>query len=156
LAAGELAINTVDGKLFYKDSSNVVQVLATKGGTGASTDTQVLYNSSGLTVGSANLTFNGTVLTGYGGLFSNSLKAPTMTAGTSTTDVATTAFVVATSFSSALPGQTGNAGKYVTTDGVNASWGTITFPPAGAQGFVTQFTGGNTPPTMQSSGFGLI
>ena len=30
LAAGELAINTFDGKLFYKDSSNVVQVIATK------------------------------------------------------------------------------------------------------------------------------
>ena len=30
LTAGELAINTNDGKLFYKDSSGVVQVLATK------------------------------------------------------------------------------------------------------------------------------
>ena len=30
LVAGELAINTNDGKLFYKDSSGVVQVLATK------------------------------------------------------------------------------------------------------------------------------
>lgn len=30
LLAGELAINTADGKLFYKDSSNAVQVLATK------------------------------------------------------------------------------------------------------------------------------
>ena len=40
LVAGELAINTADGKLFYKDSSNVVQVIAwkttpaTAGGTG--------------------------------------------------------------------------------------------------------------------------
>jgi hypothetical protein len=30
LASGELAINYADGKLFYKDSSNVVQVLASK------------------------------------------------------------------------------------------------------------------------------
>jgi hypothetical protein len=43
LAAGELAINTADGKLFYKDSSNVVQVIAWKttpvsaGGTGSTT-----------------------------------------------------------------------------------------------------------------------
>jgi hypothetical protein len=29
LVAGELALNTIDGKLFYKDSSNVVQVLGT-------------------------------------------------------------------------------------------------------------------------------
>ena len=41
LAAGELAINTADGKLFYKDSSNAVQVIAWKttpvsaGGTGS-------------------------------------------------------------------------------------------------------------------------
>lgn len=32
LVAGELAINTNDGKLYYKDSSNVVQLLASKAG----------------------------------------------------------------------------------------------------------------------------
>lgn len=63
LVAGELAINTADGKLFYKDSAGVVQVIGTKGGVGSSTTTQVLYNSSGLVVGSANMTFNGTGLT---------------------------------------------------------------------------------------------
>ena len=63
LVAGELAINTADGKLFYKDSAGVVQVIGTKGGVGTSTTTQVLYNSSGLVVGSANMTFNGTTLT---------------------------------------------------------------------------------------------
>ena len=63
LVAGELAINTADGKLFYKDSAGVVQVIGTKGGVGTSSTTQVLYNSSGLVVGSANLTFNGTTLT---------------------------------------------------------------------------------------------
>ena len=63
LVAGELAINTADGKLFYKDSAGVVQVIGTKGGVGSSSNTQVLYNSSGLVVGSANLTFNGTTLT---------------------------------------------------------------------------------------------
>jgi len=60
LVAGELAINTNDGKLFYKDSSNVVQVLATKGGVGTSSNTQILYNSSGLVVGSSIFVFNGT------------------------------------------------------------------------------------------------
>lgn len=48
--------------------------------------------------------------------------APTATTGTGTTQIATTAFVGATAFSAALPSQTGNAGKYVKTDGVNASW----------------------------------
>jgi len=64
LATGELALNITDGKLFYKDNSNVVQVLATKGaGTIGGSDTQVQYNSSGALAGSANLTFNGTLLT---------------------------------------------------------------------------------------------
>jgi hypothetical protein len=59
LVAGELAINTADGKLFYKDSAGTVQVLATKGGVGSSSNTQVLYNSSGLVVGSSNFVFDG-------------------------------------------------------------------------------------------------
>jgi hypothetical protein len=64
LANGELAINITDGKLFYKDNSGVVQVIATKGsGTIGGTNTQVQYNSSGALAGSANLTFNGTTLT---------------------------------------------------------------------------------------------
>ena len=64
LVPGELAINTNDGKLYYEDSSGVVQVLATKstGSIGGST-TQVQYNLSGSLAGSANLTFNGTTLT---------------------------------------------------------------------------------------------
>ena len=53
--------------------------------------------------------------------------APTATAGTSTTQVATTAFVGATAFSAALPSQTGNAGKFVTTDGSSASWASAAF-----------------------------
>ena len=59
----ELAINITDGKLFYKDNAGVVQVIGTKGGVGTSTNTQVLFNSSGTVAGSANMTFNGTRLT---------------------------------------------------------------------------------------------
>lgn len=51
--------------------------------------------------------------------------APTAAGGTSTTQIATTAFVAGTAFSSALPGQTGNAGKFVTTNGSLASWSFI-------------------------------
>jgi hypothetical protein len=65
LVAGELAINTQDGKLFYKDAAGVVQVIAGKGGAGVAggSTTQVQYNSSGSLVGSANMTFSGTALT---------------------------------------------------------------------------------------------
>jgi hypothetical protein len=55
LVAGELAINTADGKLFYKDSSGVVQTLATKGGVNGTSSGQVLFNSSGAVGGSNNL-----------------------------------------------------------------------------------------------------
>ena len=60
LVAGELAINTADGKLFYKDSAGVVQVIGTKGGVGSSTTTQVLYNNAGTIAGSSSFVFDGT------------------------------------------------------------------------------------------------
>jgi hypothetical protein len=67
LISGELAINVVDGKLFYKDSSGVVQTIASKGtGTIGGFNTQVQYNNAGAFAGSANLTFNGTTLTAGG------------------------------------------------------------------------------------------
>lgn len=83
-----------------------------------------------------NPTFTGTVtipggasISGYAPLASPALTgtptAPTATAGTNTTQIATTAFVNATAFTSALPGQTGNARKFVTTDGTNATWAHI-------------------------------
>ncbi len=52
LVAGELALNTADGKLFYKDSGGVVQTLATKSTT-AGTFTSVTTNQ--LTIGTTQL-----------------------------------------------------------------------------------------------------
>lgn len=67
-----------------------------------------------------------------------SVTAPTRTTGDATTAVATTAFVAATALAGALPGQSGNAGKVITTDGTNASWSnTLTAAlnvPSGATG----------------------
>lgn len=51
--------------------------------------------------------------------------APTAPAGTGTTQLATCAFVVAQAFSTSLPGQTGSAGRMLSTDGANASWGPV-------------------------------
>ena len=48
--------------------------------------------------------------------------APTAAAGTGTSQIASTAFVAAAAFSAVLPGQAGNAGKFVTTNGTGASW----------------------------------
>lgn len=54
--------------------------------------------------------------------FTGTPTAPTAPAGTSTDQLATTAFVTATAFQTALPGQTSNAGKFTKTDGTNAGW----------------------------------
>ena len=89
LVAGELALNTNDGKLYYKDSSNVVQVIASKAtGSVAGSTTQVIYNNAGALAGSANLTFNGTTLTAAG--FSGPIGATGATTGAFTTASATT------------------------------------------------------------------
>lgn len=57
--------------------------------------------------------------------FTGTPSAPTPTIGDSSTKLATTAFVASTAFSSALPAQAGNNGKYLQTDGTSASWQNI-------------------------------
>lgn len=76
LVNGELAINLTDGKLYYKDNTGTVKVIAGAGGAGIAggSNTQVQYNSSGSLAGSANMTFDGTSLTLGGN--------PTLSAGT--------------------------------------------------------------------------
>lgn len=49
--------------------------------------------------------------------------APTASFGSAGTQVATLDFANALAFATALPAQTGSAGKTLITDGVNASWG---------------------------------
>lgn len=91
LAAGELALNTTDGKLFYKDTGGAVQLLGTKGGVGSSTNTQVLYNSSGLVVGSASMTFDGTTITSaFAGPHNGTVGVTTANTGAFTTLTAST------------------------------------------------------------------
>jgi hypothetical protein len=51
--------------------------------------------------------------------------APTAAVGTNTTQLATTAFVASTAMAAALPTQSGNAGKFVKTDGSVASWAVV-------------------------------
>lgn len=46
----------------------------------------------------------------------------TPTAGDNSTKIATTAFVAAASLTASLPGQTGNSGKFISTDGTTAFW----------------------------------
>ena len=156
LAQGELAINTNDGKLFYKDSSGVVQTMASKatGAIGGST-TQVQFNSSGALAGSANLTFNGTTLTsaGFAGpgtgltgtasglsIGGNAATATSATSATSAT-TATTATNVAGGAANQLPYQTGaGATSFITaptTASTSLTWNGSAFTWATAGSTVT-------------------
>jgi hypothetical protein len=86
--AGELAMNTADGKLFFKDSAGVVQTMASKatGAIGGST-TQIQFNNAGVLGGSASLTWSGTVLTssGFAGPLNGTVGATTPATGAFTT-----------------------------------------------------------------------
>ena len=127
LAAGELAINTNDGKLYYKDSSGVVQLLASKAGSSGSfgtisatsitnsglTSGRVVYSTTGgLETDSANLLFNGTTLTANTLNLTNALG--TAYGGTGLTSFTANGVVYASS-TSALA--TGSALTFDGTDG---------------------------------------
>lgn len=68
LVNGELAINITDGKLYYKDNTGTVKVIAGSGGSGvvAGSNTQIQFNNNGVFGASANLTWNGTLLSTTG------------------------------------------------------------------------------------------
>ena len=60
LGAGELAINYTDGKLFYKDNANVVQVIATKASAAITVPVTPAQGGTGVVNGSNNtITFTG-------------------------------------------------------------------------------------------------
>jgi hypothetical protein len=105
--------------------------------------------SGNLTVsGNASLASGSVTGTMTGGTYANialtgTPTAPTATLGTSTTQLATTAFVAATSFSTNLPGQTGNAGKFLKTDGSVASWDVV-YPSQTGNAGKTLVTDGTT------------
>jgi len=166
---GEVALNYADGKMYFKDSSNVIQLF------GASNAVDTLTNktissptitggsTSNTTIGATTVTASGIVsgseltstnASGDEGGQINLAKAPNSTlAGGITVDIwqnrlrffvqggdargayidlSSTAAGVGTNLLSGgsgggttLPSQTGNAGKYLTTDGSSLSWGAV-------------------------------
>lgn len=75
----------------------------------------------------------GDTMTGTHDYTGATIRVATQSAGNSTTNAASTAFVAATAFSSALPAQAGNSGLFVTTDGTTASWAVAVSPFQKAQ-----------------------
>lgn len=80
----------------------------------ATSDIQAQINAKG--------SIAGQTWTGTHNFSGGSITVPTMGAADNSTNAASTAFVQSKAFATALPNQTGNAGKFVTTDGSVASW----------------------------------
>ena len=145
LANGELAINITDGKLYYKNNSGVVTLLAGSSGSGPAggSNTQVQYNSSGILAGSANLTFNGTTLTaaGFSGPLNGTVGATTPNTGAFTTLSTSGALTVNTT--ALVSSGTNNIGINTASPLTNgATYGTLTIN--GSNGGAIQFATAGT------------
>ena len=70
----------------------------------------------------------GDTYTGAHNFTGATLTAATPATGDNSSKVPTTAWVVSLSLSSSLPGQAGNAGKFIQTDGTTPTWQTIYGP----------------------------
>ena len=89
---------------------------------GAVSDTEIGYLDGVTSAIQAQIDAKGAIT---GQTWTGTHDFPTQSTGDSSTKAATTAFVAATAFAAVLPAQTGNAGKFITTDGTTASWATV-------------------------------
>ena len=178
--AGELSINAADGKIWITNAAATSQILVsslnrsdhtgtlavTSGGTGVTTST-----GSGSNVLSTSPTLVTPVLgTPSSGNLTN-CTFPTLNQNTTGTAAGLSATLAissggtgATSANAAanaiLPSQASNSGKYLTTNGTDSSWGTVsagTTLPAGSMqmfaGAITQSASSGTVTTNAPSGW---
>jgi hypothetical protein len=156
LVAGELAINTTDGVLYYKDTGGVVQKIASKAtGVVAGTTTQVIYNNAGAYAGSANMTFDGTKLT-----LANDASISGLTVGKGLNAVASNTAVGVSALSANTTGQfnTGigfEAAKLVTTGTYNTALGRQALAASTTADYNTAIGAGALSLTTGSSNSGL-
>jgi hypothetical protein len=134
-----LAINTADGKLYYKDSTNNVKVIAANvaaianGGSGATTAQGAMNAFAGAVTSGSYLRGNGT------NVVMSAIQAsdvPTLnqnTTGTAGNVSGTVAIAnggtgqttASAAFDALAPSQTSNSGKFLTTNGTTTSWAAV-------------------------------
>jgi hypothetical protein len=136
LANGELAINIVDGKLYYKDSGGVVRLLASQ------TDlTTISFGSTGLTPSTATggaVTVAGTLVAGNGGTGQSSYNGGDILYASGSTTLARLGI--------------GTNGQIITSNGTVPQWsstssisvGTATNLAGGSAGSVPYQSGAST------------
>jgi hypothetical protein len=147
LVAGELALNTVDEKLYFKNSAGVVKLLASNAVTAPVTT--ISFGSTGLTPSTATsgaVTVAGTLAIGSGGTGQTTAGA----AFNALSPITTTGdLILGNGTNSATRLAIGANGYVLTSNGTTASW-------AASSGGVTTFSAGTTGLTPNTATSGAI
>jgi len=148
LVAGELALNTVDEKLYFKNSAGVVKLLASNAVTAPVTT--ISFGSTGLTPATATsgaVTVAGTLAIGSGGTGQTTAGA----AFNALSPITTTGdLILGNGTNSATRLGIGANGYLLTSNGTTASWAAA---PAGG---VTTFSAGSTGLTPATATSGAV
>lgn len=142
LVAGELSLNTNDGKLYYKNSSNVVTLLASAAAAAATPVTSITFGSTGLTPSTATtgaVTVAGTLVVGNGGTGLATLTAGRIPYGAGTSALGNSANLFWDSANNRLGIGTSSPAVSLAisaTDAILLPNGTTGQRPTGAAGYI--------------------
>lgn len=140
LVAGELALNTLDGKLYYKNSSNVVTLLASNAAT--TNVSSITFGTTGLTPSTATtgaVTVAGTLVVGNGGTGLTTLTAGRIPYGAGTSALGNSANLFWDSANNRLGIGTSSPAVSLAisaTDAILLPNGTTGQRPTGAAGYI--------------------
>ena len=142
LVAGELSLNTNDGKLYYKNSSNVVTLLASAAAAAATPVTSITFGSTGLTPSTATsgaVTVAGTLVVGNCGTGLTTLTAGRIPYGAGTSALGNSANLFWDSANNRLGIGTSSPAVSLAisaTDAMLLPNGTTAQRPTGAAGYI--------------------
>ena len=155
LVAGELALNTVDEKLYFKNSGGTVKLLASNASTGATVSSVAMSVPAFLSVAGSPITSSGTLAVTLSG---TALPVANGGTGQTTAGAAFNALSPITTTGDLILGNGTNSatrlaiganGYVLTSNGSTASW-------AAASGGVTTFSAGTTGLTPNTATSGAV